>query len=167
MRPHRRQPIRLHRPWDSPGKNTGAGCHFLLQCMKVKSENEVAQSYLIPSDPMDCSLPGSSVHGILQVRAIHLHNYFPSVSSVVTTTCFRIVLLLSSTNLPIFCDLIRLKHQQQESCSNLGFLKDHVKPNLIHESLWCCDISEMLSLLNIKKHFSQNYVKLIWENTGC
>ena len=55
---------RLPRPWDSPGKNTGVGCHFLLQCMKVKSESEVTQSCPTPSDPMDCSLPGSSVHGI-------------------------------------------------------------------------------------------------------
>ena len=63
--PHRQQPTRLPRPWYSPGKNTGVGCHFLLQCMKVKSENEVAQSCPTLSDPMDCSLPGSSVHGIL------------------------------------------------------------------------------------------------------
>ena len=52
------------RPWDSPGKNTGVGCHFLLQCMKVKSESEFAQLCLTCSNPMDCSLPGSSVHGI-------------------------------------------------------------------------------------------------------
>ena len=64
VRPHRLQPNRLPRPWDSPGKNTGVGCHFLLQCMKVKSESEVAQSSPTLSDPMDCSLPGSSVHGI-------------------------------------------------------------------------------------------------------
>ena len=57
-------------PWDSPGKNTGVGCHFLLQCMKGKSESEVAQSYPILSDPMDCSLPGSSIHGIFQVRVL-------------------------------------------------------------------------------------------------
>ena len=62
--PHRRQPTRLPHPRDSPGKNTGVGCHCLLQCIKVKSESEVAQSCLTPSDPMDCSLPGSSVHGI-------------------------------------------------------------------------------------------------------
>ena len=60
VRPHRQQPTRLHHPWDFPGKNTGVGCHFLLQCMKVKSEREVAQSYPTLSDPMDCSLPGSS-----------------------------------------------------------------------------------------------------------
>ena len=63
VRPQRQQPTRLPRPWDSPGKNTGVGCHFLLQCIKVKSESEVAQSCLTLSDPMDCSLPGSSVHG--------------------------------------------------------------------------------------------------------
>ena len=68
VRPHRRQPTRLPRPWDSPGQNTGVGCCFLLQCMKVKSASEVTQSCPTLSDPMDCSLPGSSVHGILQAR---------------------------------------------------------------------------------------------------
>ena len=70
MRPHRRQPTRLPRPWDPPGKNTGVGCHFLPQCMKVKSESEVAQSCPTLSDPMDCSPPGSSVHGIFQARGL-------------------------------------------------------------------------------------------------
>ena len=70
VRPHRRQPMRLPRPWDSPGKNTGVGCHFLLQCMKVKSESEVAQSCPTLSNPMDYSPPGSSIHGILQARVL-------------------------------------------------------------------------------------------------
>ena len=70
VQPHRRKPTRLPRPWDSPGKNTGVGCHFLLQCMKVKSEREVAQSCLALSNPMDCSLTGSSVPGILQARTL-------------------------------------------------------------------------------------------------
>ena len=70
VRPHRRQPTRLPRPWDFPGKNTGVGCHFLLQCMKVKSQSEVAQSCPTLSDPMDCSLPGSSIHGIFQARVL-------------------------------------------------------------------------------------------------
>ena len=78
LRPQRRQPTRLPRPWDSPGKKTGVACHFLLQCMKVKSESEVAQvvylkviqSCSTPSDPMDCSLPGSPVHGIFQARVL-------------------------------------------------------------------------------------------------
>ena len=63
-------PTRLPCPWDSPGKNTGVGCRFLLQGMKVKSESEVAQSCLTLSDPMDCSLPGSSVHGIFQAKVL-------------------------------------------------------------------------------------------------
>ena len=70
VRPHRRQPTRLPHHWDSPGKNTGVGCHFLLQCMKVKSESEVTQSCPTPSDPIGCSLPGSSIHGILQARVL-------------------------------------------------------------------------------------------------
>ena len=70
VRPQRRQPIRLPRPWDSPGKNTGVGCRFLLQCIKVKSESEVAQLCPTLSNPMDCSLPGSSIHGIFQARVL-------------------------------------------------------------------------------------------------
>ena len=63
--PHQAPP-----PWDSPGKNTGVGCHFLLQCMKVKSESEVAQSCPTRTDPMDCSLPGSPLHGSFQARVL-------------------------------------------------------------------------------------------------
>ena len=70
VQPHRWQPIRLRRPWDSPGKNTGVGCHFLLQCRKVKSESEVAQSCPTLHSPMDCSPPGSSIHGICQARVL-------------------------------------------------------------------------------------------------
>ena len=84
VQPHRRQPTRLRRPCDSPGKNIGMSCHFLLQCMKLKSESEVTQSCPTLHDPTECSLPGSSVHGILQARvlewgaiafiAVDLHN---------------------------------------------------------------------------------------------
>ena len=70
VRPHRWQPTRLPHPWDSPGKNTGVGCHFLLQCMKVKSESEDAQSSPALRDRVDCSLPGSSIHGIFQARVL-------------------------------------------------------------------------------------------------
>ena len=70
VQPQRRQPTRLPCPWDSPGNNTGVGCHFLLQCIKVKSESEVAQSCPTLSDPKDCSPPGSSVHGIFQARGL-------------------------------------------------------------------------------------------------
>ena len=70
VRPHRWLPTRLPRPWDSPGKSTGVGCHFPLQCMQVKSESEVAQSCPTLLDPMDCSPPGSSVHGIFQAKVL-------------------------------------------------------------------------------------------------
>ena len=70
VRPHRRQLTRLPHPWDSPGKNTGVGCNFLLQCMKVKSQSEVTQSCPTLHDPVDCSLPGSSIHGIFQARVL-------------------------------------------------------------------------------------------------
>ena len=69
VRPHRRQPTRLARPWDSPG-NIGVGCHFLLQCIKVKSESEVTQLCPTLHSPMDCSLPGSSANGIFQARVL-------------------------------------------------------------------------------------------------
>ena len=83
---HRWQPTRLPRPWDSPGKNTGVGCLFLLQCMKVKSENEVTQSFLTPRDPMDCSQPDSSVHGIFQARVLEWGaNAF---SENITNSCY-------------------------------------------------------------------------------
>ena len=78
VRPHRWQPTRIPRPWDSPGKNTGVSCHFLLQCRKVKSESEDAQSYPTLSDPMDCSLPGSSIHGIFQARILTTSPKTPS-----------------------------------------------------------------------------------------
>ena len=95
VRPHRRQPTRLPRPWDSPGKNTGVGCHFLLQCRKVKSESEVAQSRPTLSDPKDCSLQGSSAHGIFQARILQwgaiafslhflLHSHRESLHKVLT-----------------------------------------------------------------------------------
>ena len=89
VRPHRQQPTRLLCPWDSPGKNnTGVGCHFLLQCMKVKSESEVVQLCPTLSNPMDCSLPGSSVHGICQARvlewgAIVLYEDFLNIADII------------------------------------------------------------------------------------
>ena len=93
VRPHRQQPTRLPRPWDSPGKNTGVGCHFLLQCMKVKNESEVAQSCQTLLDPMDCSLPGSSVHGIFQARVLEWgaiafseRSTYPSAKSCISCT---------------------------------------------------------------------------------
>ena len=85
VQPQRRQPTRLPRPWDSPGKNTGVCCHF-LQCVKVK-ESEVAQLGPTLCDPMDCSLPGFSVYGIFQARVLEqgaiafsvLFDYAPAI----------------------------------------------------------------------------------------
>ena len=107
MRPHRRQPTRLPRPWDSPGKNTGMGYHFLLQCMKVKSESEFVQSCPTPSDPIDCSPPGSSVHGIFQARglewgAIAFSAGFPNHSLSTPRD--------AQTHVHQFCDAIQTSH---------------------------------------------------------
>ena len=94
VQPHRRQPTRLPLPWDSPGKNTGVGCHFLVQCMKVKSESEVAQSRQILPDPMDCSPPGSSVHGIFQARVLE---WGAIAFSDPLATCLKLKLKSSSS----------------------------------------------------------------------
>ena len=114
VRPHRRQPTRLPHPWDSPGKNTEVGCHFLLQCMKVKRESEVAQSCPTLRDPMDCSLPGSSIHGIFQARvlewgAIAFSSYFfctpsfPSGTLIIYNDC---LILSHSSLISLFIYLI-------------------------------------------------------------
>ena len=101
LRPHRRQPTRLPHPWDSPGKNTGVGCHFFLQCMKVRSESEVALR-----NPMDCSLPGSSIHGIFQARVLEwgaiafsvntIQMLLNSLSAQKPPLKFRLIFLLKS-----------------------------------------------------------------------
>ena len=89
VQPHRWQPTRLPHPWDSPGKNTGVGCHFLLQCMKVKSESEVGQSCPTLSDPMDCSLPDSSVCGIFQTRVLECGAIAFSSDSILEPKTFK------------------------------------------------------------------------------
>ena len=108
--PHRWQPIRFPRPWDSPGKNTGLGCHFLLQCMKVKSESEVGQSCLTLSDPMDCSLPESSVHGIFQARVLEWGAItFSEINARPVWNfylCFRVSLFMTPTYL-LACECLR------------------------------------------------------------
>ena len=95
-------PQRLPRPWDSPGKNTGVGCHFLLQCMKVRSESEVAQSCLTLSNPMDCSLPGSSIHGIFQARVLEWDAIAFSIISACKMAIFLILSLLLLLSAGIF-----------------------------------------------------------------
>ena len=100
VRPHRRQPTRLPCPWDSPGKNTGVGCHFLLQCMKVKSESEAAVLCPTLCDPMDCSPAGSSAHGIFQARVLE---WAPSPSPISFAAAAAAKLLQSC---PTLCDPI-------------------------------------------------------------
>ena len=90
VQPHRWQTTRLPRPWNSPAKNTGVGCHFLLQCMKVKSESEDAQSCPTLSDPMDCSLPGSSIHEIFQARVLEWGAIAFSVYPIQSYTIFHL-----------------------------------------------------------------------------
>ena len=120
MRPHRWQPTSLHHPWDSPGRNTGVGCHFLLQCMKVKSENEVAQLCPTLRDPMDCSPPGSSIRGTFQARVLEwgaiafsaqvpgcivniLHGCYPALGYVQNcwvVVCCRLIFLMPPGIIP-------------------------------------------------------------------
>ena len=95
VRPRRQQPSRLPRPWDSPGKNTRVGCHFLLQCMKVKSESEVIQSCLTLCDPMDCSPRGSSIHGIFQARVLLNHKKKNEIMSFLATQMDLEIVILS------------------------------------------------------------------------
>ena len=97
MRPHRRQTTRLCHPWDSLGKNTGVGCHFLLQCMKVKRESEVAPLCPTLSDPPgDCSPPVSSVHGIFQARVLEWIAMAFSVTPA-TTNVYSVATILAQT----------------------------------------------------------------------
>ena len=99
-------------PWDSPGKNTGVGCHFLLQCMKVKSESEVTQSCQTLCDPMDCRIPGSSVHGIFQARVLEW-------GTIAFSWCVRWVQLSGSLSILWHCLSLELewKHVFQ-SCGH-------------------------------------------------
>ena len=100
VRPHGWLPTRLPRPWDSPGKNTGVGCHFLLQCMKVKSESEVAQLCPTLHNPMDCSLPGSSGHGIFQARVLEWSAIAFSHSNASTSQFYTLSRLLCPRDSP-------------------------------------------------------------------
>ena len=124
VRPHRRQPSRLHRPWDSPGKNTGVDCHFLLQCMKEKSESEVTQSSPTLSDPMDRSPPGSSAHGFSRqeywsgvplpspVFSIHIFNY--SKMCVCAYICICITRVIYNVHYAYM--FVCIKHTPKEKC---------------------------------------------------
>ena len=112
--------VRPH-PWDSPGKNTGVGCHFLLQCIKVKSESEVAQSCPTLPDPMDCSLPGSSVHGVFQARVLEWGAIAFSERYSINNTYYILKIQFSSVqSCPTLCDPIY--------CSTPGLPVHHKLP---------------------------------------
>ena len=127
VRPHRRQPTRLPCPWDSPGKNTGVGCHFLLQCMKVQSESEVAQSCPTLSDPMDCSPPGSSIHGTLQARVLEwgaiASNSCLIYPTVVNQTRYALYTFLPSISLSFPPTFLCFIYSSSTATDSLSFLK--------------------------------------------
>ena len=143
MRPHRQQPTRLPRPWDSPGKNTGVGCHFLLQCMKVKSESEAAQLCPTLSHPMDCSLPGSSVHGIFQARVLEWsHTSRSSQSTRLRSLCY----IVTPHWLSILHMVVCMFARYSLSLSHLFF------PRCVHNSvlslyLYSCPANRFISTI--------------------
>ena len=116
VQPQRWQPTRLPHPWDSPGKNTGVGCHFLLQCMKVISESEVTQSCLTLSDPMDYSLPGSSIHGIFNARVLE---WVPIAFSDASMLLFPFISPSSSSPLPLSINLFSMSASPLLLCKQI------------------------------------------------
>ena len=149
VRSHRRPPTRLHCPWDCPGKNTGVGCHFLLQCMKMESESEVAQSCPTLSDPMDYSLPVSSIHGILQARLLewgaiafsHAFIYHPvnifliADGSVISPNWLQV--FLSYISLSSHINPLLLLKRCAHCLSMLGPPKQNATDQWLHQQLPC------------------------------
>ena len=132
VRPHRRQPTRLPHPWDSPGKNTGVGCHFLLQCMKVKNESEVAQSCLTLSDPMDSSPPGSSIHGIFQARVLEWDAIaFSDNSAIVQWKKKLIPNIVHSLSRNLIIELLEVDAWNNQVSSHKQLLWHWVKPRAL------------------------------------
>ena len=126
VRPHRRQPIRLRRPWDSPGKNTGVGCHFFLQCMKVKSEREVAQS-----------CPTQEPHGLQPTRLLHPWD-FPGKTTGVGCRCLlQVYKTTTHFCVLILCAKILLSSCISSSClfvDAFGILGNHVSHVICKQS---------------------------------
>ena len=154
VRPHRRQPTRLCRPWDSPGKNSGVGCHFFLQCRKGKSESEVAQSCPTLCDPMDCSLPGSSIHGVFQARVLE---WGAIAFSAVWKHCLPILSLPRSiltciVRIYIFSVCTKSRRRQWHPTPVLLPGKSHGRRSLVGCSPWGREESDTTEQLQF--HFS-------------
>ena len=148
MQPYRRQPTRLPRPWDSPGKNTGLGCHFLLQGMKMKSESEVAQSCPTLSNPMDCSLPSSSVHGIFQARILEWGAIaFCEVYAYITVNPKMTGAYLKRTRRRVHCKKLKLDRSHAYSVQ-LQIVKVYRYVNDSALNNWCLDIREITNISN-------------------
>ena len=153
VRPHRQQPTRLPHPWDSLGKNTGVGCHFLLQRMKVKSEREVAQSCPTLRDPMDCSLPGSSIHRIFQARVLEWQRHpclclLPTWKRVIFfSSCFVFVLITLFLPLSLSPSLAFLAQLSFSSLPYFFFLKKLS----IYVAMWVLGAAHQMSF-----HFSHH-----------
>ena len=134
VRPHRRQPTRLPCHWDFPGKNTGVGCHFLLQCMKVKTESEVTQSCLTLSDPMDCSPPGSSIHGIFQARVLEwgatAFSATPSTMVLNLVLCLLFVIFVNYA-----CSILVIHQNSESSLIYMSFLLQTINQILVFNFL--------------------------------
>ena len=174
MRPHRRQPTRLPRPWDSLGKNTGVGCYFLSERMKVKSDSEVAQSCPTLSDPMDCSPPCSSVHGIFQARVLEwgaiafsyicVSIWYLSFSLWLTSICIidsRFIHLIRMDNIPFKFNSI-LNFNDIFMC--MVFIQSHCQFVLI-VILWFILTGNRVHFTHEKTDFYQFYQHIMpcWE----
>ena len=153
VRPHRWQPTRLPRPWDFPGKNTGVGYHFLLQCMKVKSESEVTQLCLTLLDPMDCSLPGSSIHGIFQARVLE----WGAITFSVKIVC---IMLKFKVHFAFDCYVFLILNTWIIYCFTFFMTLDFFEEPY-STSLWNSHI------LNLSDYFLMVSFKLILETLNC
>ena len=156
MQPHRWQPTRLPHPWDSPDKNTGVGCHFLLQCMKVKSESEVAQSCPTLSNTMDCSLPGSSIHGIFQARVLEWGAI--AFSKDVFKSSYNDLKFMVQ-NCKFVCTNLTVYLKLTQHCkSTVLILKKNPPLKFINHLLWTRILGCLSSTCQVFGHFSEKNV---------
>ena len=175
VRPHRRQSTRLPHPWDSPGKNTGVGCHVLLQCMKVKSESEMVQSCPTCSDPMDWSLPGSSIHGMFQARVLEWGAIAFSSSLMITTQMAISTEPLSIKQFHLSHTYFYYNFQKTQSakffCRVLWCVKAHKRPNVLTAPRKPCDCIIWWAVMfwTVQKDFTivEIMLCLVFLNTGA